>query len=233
MSGGHSKQGDISDSMHRHKHGPTLCRNVSTPNFFFLSNIDKLGPFKTTAHTGCRQRSPVHVPDTFKQAKWWQRGNGKRFLRPRRSKLSNHFRAQLEQIHRVSKLISSYVLPSNCTRKFVGGVENMNVNYTILHVIISHLYIQVDPCNITLTSGFLFCVHQWFDKQQPHERVDFSTLIHVGRINHSIISFFWWIRQGMTMINGYTYLMYSCINMPSWSVSQSWGPRIVKITSRE
>ena len=113
--------------INRHQHDPTFCRNVSTPNFFFLSNVDKLGPFKTTARTGCRQRSPVHVPDTFKQAKWWQRGNGKRFLRPRRSKLSNHFRAQLEQIHRVSKLISSYVLPSNSTRKFVGGVENINV----------------------------------------------------------------------------------------------------------
>ena len=89
----------------RHQHAP-FSRKVSTPNFFMLSKLEKLGPMKTMARTGDKQKLYGHAPITFKHAKWWEGHKGRRFLKPRRSKLSNHFRRQLNQIQQASRFNS-------------------------------------------------------------------------------------------------------------------------------
>ena len=85
----------------RHEHAPPFSRRVSTPNFFPNFNHRQLGNMKTTLRTGDTDRLYGHAPVTFKHDKWWEGHKGARLMKPRKSKLSNHFKSQIAQIHQV------------------------------------------------------------------------------------------------------------------------------------
>ncbi|XP_022782225.1 uncharacterized protein LOC111323186 [Stylophora pistillata] len=84
---------------HRHEHAPPFIRRVSTPNFFPHFNHKQLGHMRTTPKTGDKNKLYGHAPVTFKHDKWWKGYKGGHLIKPRRSKLSNHFKSQLSQIH--------------------------------------------------------------------------------------------------------------------------------------
>ena len=84
-----------------HEHAPPFLRRVSTPNFFSNFNHRQLGYMKTTLRTGDTDRLYGHAPITFKHDKWWEGHKGGRLMKPRKSKLSNHFKSQISQIHQV------------------------------------------------------------------------------------------------------------------------------------
>ena len=84
-----------------HEHAPPFLRRVSTPNFFSNFNHRQLGYMKTTLRTGDTDRLYGHAPVTFKHEKWWEGHKGGRLMKPRKSKLSNHFKSQISQIHQV------------------------------------------------------------------------------------------------------------------------------------
>lgn len=88
----------------RHEHAPPFLRRVSTPNFFPCFNHEQLGHMKTVLRTGDTDRLYGHAPVTFKRDKWWEGHKGARLVKPRRSKLSNHFKSQISQIHQVLHL---------------------------------------------------------------------------------------------------------------------------------
>ena len=84
-----------------HEHAPPFLRRVSTPNFFSNFNHRQLGYMKTTLRTGDTDRLYGHAPVTFKHDKWWEGHKGGRLMKPRKSRLSNHFKSQISQIHQV------------------------------------------------------------------------------------------------------------------------------------
>ena len=86
---------------HRHEHAPPFLRRVSTPHFFPNFNHQQLGRMKSTLRTGDTDRLYGHAPVTFKHDKWWEGHKGARLVKPRKSKLSNHFKSQISQIHQV------------------------------------------------------------------------------------------------------------------------------------
>ena len=85
----------------RHEHAPPFLRRVSTPHFFPNFNHQQLGNMKTALRTGDTERLYGHSPVTFKHHKWWESHKGAQLLKPRKSKLSNHFKSQISQIHQV------------------------------------------------------------------------------------------------------------------------------------
>lgn len=85
----------------RHEHAPPFLRRVSTPHFFPNFNHQQLGNMKTTLRTGDTDRVYGRAPVTFKHDKWWEGHKGARLMKPRKSKLSNHFKSQITQIHQV------------------------------------------------------------------------------------------------------------------------------------
>lgn len=85
----------------RHEHAPPFSRRVSTPNFFSNFNHRQLGNMKTTLRTGDTDKLYGYAPVTFKHDKWWEGHKGARLMKPRKSKLSNHFKSQISQIHQV------------------------------------------------------------------------------------------------------------------------------------
>lgn len=85
----------------RHEHAPSFSRRVSTPNFFPNFSHRQLGNMKTTLRTGDTDKLYGHAPVTFKHDKWWEGHKGARLMKPRKSKLSNHFKSQIAQIHQV------------------------------------------------------------------------------------------------------------------------------------
>lgn len=85
----------------RHEHAPPFLRRVSTPNFFPKLNHQQLGYMKTALRTGDTDRLYGNAPVTFKHDKWWEGHKGARLVKPRKSKLSNHFRSQISQVHQV------------------------------------------------------------------------------------------------------------------------------------
>ena len=89
------------EETHLHEHAPPFLRRVSTPNFFSNFNHRQLGYMKTTLRTGDTDRLYGHAPITFKHDKWWGGHKGGRLMKPRKSKLSNHFKSQISQIHQV------------------------------------------------------------------------------------------------------------------------------------
>lgn len=84
-----------------HEHAPPFLRRVSTPNFFPNFKHQQLGNMKTALRTGDTDRLYGHAPVTFKHDKWWEGHKGARLVKPRKSKLSNHFKSQVAQIHQV------------------------------------------------------------------------------------------------------------------------------------
>lgn len=84
-----------------HEHAPTILRRVSTPHFFTEFNHRQLGPMKSAPRIGDTCRLYGHAPVTFKHDKWWEGHKGARLIKPRRSKLSNHFKSQINQIYQV------------------------------------------------------------------------------------------------------------------------------------
>ena len=85
----------------RHEHAPPFIRRVSTPHFFPQFDHQQLGLMKTALRTGDTDKLYGSAPVTFKHDKWWEGHKGGRLIKPRRSKLSNHFKAQIAQIHQV------------------------------------------------------------------------------------------------------------------------------------
>lgn len=85
----------------RHEHAPPFLRRVSTPHFFPNFNHQQLGNMKTALRTGDTERLYGHSPVTFKYHKWWEGHKGGQLLKPRKSKLSNHFKSQISQIYQV------------------------------------------------------------------------------------------------------------------------------------
>lgn len=89
----------------RHEHAPPFLRRVSTPHFFPNFNHQQLGYMKTALRTGDTDRLYGHAPVTFKHDKWWEGHKGARLVKPRKNKLSNHFKSQIAQIHQVCSII--------------------------------------------------------------------------------------------------------------------------------
>lgn len=85
----------------RHEHAPLFLRRVSTPHFFPEFDHKQLGLMKTAPRTGDTDKLYGNAPVTFKHDKWWEGHKGARLIKPRRSKLSNHFKSQIAQIHQV------------------------------------------------------------------------------------------------------------------------------------
>lgn len=85
----------------RHEHAPPFLRRVSTPHFFPQFDHQQLGSMKTALRTGDTDRLYGNAPVTFKHDKWWEGHKGARLVKPRRSKLSIHFKSQIAQIHQV------------------------------------------------------------------------------------------------------------------------------------
>ncbi|XP_032241718.1 probable E3 ubiquitin ligase complex SCF subunit sconB isoform X2 [Nematostella vectensis] len=87
------------DQCRLHEHAPKFSRKVSTPNFFSpCHDSGRLGFMKSINRTSDIARGNGWDPLTFKHSKWWDGHRGARLLKPRRSKLSNFFKAQLNQI---------------------------------------------------------------------------------------------------------------------------------------
>lgn len=84
-----------------HEHAPTILRRVSTPHFFPEFDHRQLGLMKSAPRIGDTCRLYGHAPVTFKHDKWWEGHKGARLIKPRRSKLSNHFKSQINQIYQV------------------------------------------------------------------------------------------------------------------------------------
>lgn len=91
---------DVEESQ-RHEHAPPFLRRVSTPHFFPQFDHKQLGLMKTALRTGDTDKLYGNAPVTFKHDKWWEGHKGTRLRKPRRSKLSNHFKSQIAQIHQV------------------------------------------------------------------------------------------------------------------------------------
>ena len=86
----------------RHEHAPPFLRRVSTPHFFPKFQHQQLGLMKTALRTeDYTDRIYEYAPIEFKYEKWWERHKGTKLLKPRRSKLSNHFKSQIDHIHQV------------------------------------------------------------------------------------------------------------------------------------
>ncbi|KAK2567522.1 putative E3 ubiquitin ligase complex SCF subunit sconB [Acropora cervicornis] len=93
------KQSLDNEEVRGHEHAPTILRRVSTPHFFSEFNHRQLGPMKSAPRIGDTCRLYGHAPVTFKHDKWWEGHKGARLIKPRRSKLSNHFKSQINQIY--------------------------------------------------------------------------------------------------------------------------------------
>ena len=94
---------DVEESQ-RHEHAPPFLRRVSTPHFFPQFDHKQLGLMKTALRTGDTDKLYGNAPVTFKHDKWWEGHKGTRLRKPRRSKLSNHFKSQIAQIHQVIRV---------------------------------------------------------------------------------------------------------------------------------
>lgn len=93
----------------RHEHAPPFLRRVSTPHFFPHFNHQQLGYMKTALRTGDTDKLYGHAPVTFKHDKWWEGHKGARLVKPHKSKLSNHFKSQINQVHQVLALTAVVV----------------------------------------------------------------------------------------------------------------------------
>lgn len=103
----------------RHEHAPPFVRRVSTPNFFPHFNHKQLGHMRTVLRTGDKEKLYGHAPVTFKHNKWWEGHKGGHLIKPRRSKLSNHFKSQLSQIHQVlHRWVKLHIIPTICIKMF-------------------------------------------------------------------------------------------------------------------
>ena len=103
----------------RHEHAPPFIRRVSTPNFFPHFNHKQLGHMRTVLRTGDKEKLYGHAPVTFKHNKWWEGHKGGHLIKPRRSKLSNHFKSQLSQIHQVlHRWVKLHTIPTICIKMF-------------------------------------------------------------------------------------------------------------------
>ena len=117
----------------RHEHAPPFLRRVSTPNFFPQFDHEQLGLMKTALRTGDTDKLYGNAPVTFKHDKWWEGHKGARLIKPRRSKLSNHFKSQLAQIHQV--FMHSMPPPE---------LEIIIVLHSVVEVIFTNVLLQYD-----------------------------------------------------------------------------------------
>ena len=100
---------DVEESR-RHEHAPPFLRRVSTPHFFPQFDHQQLGLMKTALRTGDTDKLYGNAPVTFKHDKWWEGHKGARLMKPRRSKLSNHFKSQIAQINQVLDCYMYFIL---------------------------------------------------------------------------------------------------------------------------
>ncbi|XP_068731678.1 uncharacterized protein [Montipora capricornis] len=144
---------DVEESR-RHEHAAPCLRRVSTPHFFPQFGHRQLGLMKSTPRIGDTDRLYGNAPVTFKHDKWWEGHKGTPLIKPRRSKLSNHFKSQITQIyqwlddwqvHERVDLLSEVVKCCNeeCLNFFAQCLEQRLRDQTDLNCVPDHVLLNV------------------------------------------------------------------------------------------